>query len=187
MAYLIALLPTILCPLVMGLLMWLMMRQQPTNQPSEHQSSQPDQSAMQPVPAAGVTSPMHRPRSFFRMPHLCLNWKVLAGLALLGVGIWIVAPQAALFILPFLLIAACPLSMLLMMRGMQGSQFATSSVNRPAPATRLTEGEQLAQLRTEQLLIAQKIAHLEADRDCAAEREQAAGRTPSPVEAKAQV
>ncbi len=40
MAYLIALLPTILCPLVMGLLMWLMMRQQPTNQPSEHQSSQ---------------------------------------------------------------------------------------------------------------------------------------------------
>ncbi len=185
MAYLIALLPTILCPLVMGLLMWLMMRQQPTNQPSEHQSSQPDQSAMQPVPAAGVTSPMHRARSFFRMPQLCLNWKVLGGLALVGVAIWIVAPQAALFILPFLLIAACPLSMLLMMRGMQGNQCATSSVSRPAPATTLSEGEQLAQLRTEQLLITQKIAHLEAEHDGAAEKEHAAGRTLAPVEAKA--
>ena len=56
---------------------------------------------------------------------MCLNWKVLAGLAVVGVGIFLVAPGLALAALPLLLLAACPLSMLLMMKsmgGMQGTQ-----------------------------------------------------------------
>ena len=50
--------------------------------------------------------------------HLCLNWKVLVALAALGVGIWILAPQLILSALPLLILAACPLSMLVMMVGM---------------------------------------------------------------------
>lgn len=188
MAYLIALLPTILCPLIMGLMMWLMMRHQPSNEISEHQPSQHAQPSMQPVPAADATSAMHRARSLFRMPHLCLNWKVIGGLALLGLGTWIMAPQVALFVLPLLLIVACPLSMLFMMRGMQGSHCATSSAKTSTPSTTLTETEQLVQLRTEQMMIAQKIARLEAEHDRAADSDHAVGSTPSPVQVvKAQV
>lgn len=51
---------------------------------------------------------------------MCLNWKVLAGLGAVGVGVYLVAPGLAAAALPLLLLAACPLSMLLMMKGMQG-------------------------------------------------------------------
>lgn len=48
----------------------------------------------------------------------CLNWKVLTGLAVVAAGIWIVQPKLIGAALPLLLLAACPLSMLLMMGGM---------------------------------------------------------------------
>lgn len=54
------------------------------------------------------------------MLKMCLNWKVLGGLAAVGIGIWIVAPGALANLLPLLLLAACPLSMMFMMRGMGG-------------------------------------------------------------------
>ena len=47
----------------------------------------------------------------------CLNWKVIGVLAALGVGIYLVAPGAAAAV-PLLVLAVCPLSMLLMMRAM---------------------------------------------------------------------
>lgn len=50
---------------------------------------------------------------------MCLNWKVLAGLAAVGAGILLVAPKVALSALPLLLLAACPLSMLFMAWGMR--------------------------------------------------------------------
>lgn len=48
----------------------------------------------------------------------CLDWRVLSGLAVVGVGVYLVAPGLLLAVLPLLLAAACPLSMLLMMRAM---------------------------------------------------------------------
>ncbi len=46
---------------------------------------------------------------------MCFNKKVLAGLGAVGVGIFVLAsPSAAVRALPFLLMAACPLSMLVM-------------------------------------------------------------------------
>ena len=59
------------------------------------------------------------------MLKMCLNWRVLAGLAAVGVGIYVFAPSLALAAAPFLLMAACPLSMLLMMRGMGNMQQGT--------------------------------------------------------------
>ena len=55
-----------------------------------------------------------------RMLRMCLNWKVLAGLAIVGGGIYAFAPGPAAAALPVLLLAACPLSMLFMMKAMQG-------------------------------------------------------------------
>ena len=53
-----------------------------------------------------------------RLFGLCLNWKVIAGLAIAALGVWVLAPQLLAAALPVLILAACPLSMLLMMRGM---------------------------------------------------------------------
>lgn len=53
---------------------------------------------------------------------MCFNWKVLAGLGVVGVGLYVVNPGLVLGALPFLLLAACPLSMLLMGKSMGGMQ-----------------------------------------------------------------
>src|SRR5260221_13876157 len=53
-----------------------------------------------------------------RLFGLCLNWKVIAGLAIVALGVWVLAPQLLAAALPVLILAACPLSMLLMMRAM---------------------------------------------------------------------
>lgn len=49
----------------------------------------------------------------------CFNWKVLAALAVAGVGLFLINPTLALAALPLLLFAACPLAMFFMMRNMQ--------------------------------------------------------------------
>lgn len=84
---------------------------------------------------------------------MCVNWKVVAGLVVAGAGIWIAKPGLIGAALPLLLLAACPLSMLLMMRGMGhqrvGQPYAAS---RPvsagqSPPTGLARDKELAELR----------------------------------------
>jgi len=50
----------------------------------------------------------------------CYDWRVLTALAGAGVGIYLIAPGLLAAALPILLLAACPLSMLLMMKAMSG-------------------------------------------------------------------
>lgn len=83
---------------------------------------------------------------------VCFDWRVLAGLAAVGVGIAFLAPKLALGALPLLLLAACPLSMLLMMVTMNGmGQRSATSTRRQLKGTTassvLSRSEQLAQLR----------------------------------------
>ena len=52
----------------------------------------------------------------------CFNPKVLGGLALTALAVYLVAPGASSALLPLLVMAACPLSMVLMMRAMSGGQ-----------------------------------------------------------------
>jgi len=52
----------------------------------------------------------------------CLNWKVIGGLGVVALGVWALAPNLIGAALPLLVFAACPLAMLLMMRGMRGMQ-----------------------------------------------------------------
>lgn len=95
---------------------------------------------------------------------MCINWKVLVGLAVVGVGVWAVAPQVIGAVAPLLFLAVCPLSMLLMMKGMGamgGGAHSPQSAQPHAPVTD-DRAAQLADLKARQEAIAREIAHLEA-------------------------
>lgn len=66
---------------------------------------------------------------------MCFDPRVLGGLAVVGLGIWLVAPQLIAPALPILLVLVCPLSMLFMARMMSGSMKDASTLS---PADRLT-------------------------------------------------
>lgn len=67
---------------------------------------------------------------------MCFNKKVIVGLAVVAVGVVIAAPDLLLRALPLLILAACPLSMVLMMRGMGGNGGACDRNNGgPEPDT----------------------------------------------------
>jgi len=93
-----------------------------------------------------------------------LNWKVLAVLGAAGVGIYLVASNLVAAALPFLLWAACPLSMLLMMKVMQGGQGEAHGQQAPQEGgAGLTREEQIARLRRQQERLADQIGALERD------------------------
>lgn len=106
---------------------------------------------------------------------MCLNWKVLGGLVAVGVGVWAVAPNLIGQAVPLLLVAACPLSMLFMMRGMgdmgggqvPGQPRQTMLATAPAeqrPAGSLAELKaRSAELQARHARIAREIARLEAE------------------------
>src|SRR2546422_10336053 len=52
---------------------------------------------------------------------MCFNRKVLAGLAAVAAGILLFQPRLIGSALPLLVAAACPLGMIVMMRGMSGA------------------------------------------------------------------
>jgi Protein of unknown function (DUF2933) len=112
-----------------------------------------------------------------KMLRACLNWKAIAVLALLGLGIWSVAPKLLAAALPVLVLAACPLSMLLMMRGMQGQEGSRLDAEErrrriaPSPEVRLAE------LKAEQEAIDREIAWLEQQSEPPAPGPGARGRS----------
>ena len=65
------------------------------------------------------------------MLKMCLNWKVLAGLAAVALGIYALAPGAFAAAAPLLLLAACPLSMLVMMKMMNTGSAASRDAGSP--------------------------------------------------------
>ncbi len=106
-----------------------------------------------------------------RIGRFCIDWKVVAGLAAVAVGLFLFQPRLFTAALPVLLVAACPLSMLLMMWGMRGmAQRAPTPIPAPQPVVdQLTPHEQIAGLRSQlsdlqsaQLAITDQIRSLEA-------------------------
>jgi hypothetical protein len=172
MQYILSWLPVLACPVGMGLMMWFMMRGNKQQTPGEvDQARMPTDSQ----PLAVAESPTMPPRraSTFNLLGMCLNWKVLGGLAVVALLVLLLAPQFIWAALPILLIAACPLSMLFMMRGMSGRGNATAS--QPAHmqgdqfSAGLTRDERLAELQShmssmqaEQEDIARQIAEMES-------------------------
>ena len=174
MQYILSLLPLLACPVGMGLMMWLMMRTGKEQTPSDASPQQEDRRVAAPL-ATPLTStslsPQHTSplKAIWDCVQMCLNWKVLAGLAVVGVIILVVAPRLVLAALPLLLVAACPLSMLFMMRGMSKSGSQGASQGSPSPAVDLTHDEQLAELRSrllsvqaEQEAITRQMAEIES-------------------------
>jgi len=172
MQYILSLLPLLACPVGMGLMMWFMMRGNKQQTPDEVDQARM-QMYKQPRAKASPPTMAEAPKraSTFNLLGMCLNWKVLAGLAAVGLLVLVVAPQFIGVALPLLLVAACPLSMLFMMRGMSGNGIAnqTASQTTQLPAGGSTRDEQLAELQSrlssvqaEQAAIARHIAEIES-------------------------
>lgn len=120
METILRLLPVLACPIMMGLLIWAMSRNNTNNTTATatDMNVQRAQGVQEPYRAtAANASPF---RSVVDMIKCCLNPKVLAGLAVVGVGVLVIAPNLAASVLPLLVVLACPLSMLFMMRAMRG-------------------------------------------------------------------
>lgn len=77
---------------------------------------------------------------------LCFDKRVIAGLAAVAVAVLVFAPNLFGAALPLLVLVACPLSMLVMMRMMSGSQDADSCA---AGRSARSEENEIAQLRAE--------------------------------------
>ena len=175
MQYILSLLPLLAWPVGMGLMMWFMMRGNKQQTPDEVDQARM-QTYKQPRAVAEPPTMAEAPKraSTFNLLGMCLNWRVLTGLAVVALLVLVVAPQFIWAALPILLVAACPLSMLFMMRGMSGNGNATAS--QPAqmqgdqlPVAGVTRDEHLAALKsrlssmqTEQETLAHQIAEMES-------------------------
>ena len=79
---------------------------------------------------------------------MCWNKKVVIGLIGAAVVVYFVAPGSVGSALPILLLAACPLSMVLMMKAMTGAKATTPETSEGAPPDRSTSDE-ISRLRAE--------------------------------------
>ena len=75
----------------------------------------------------------------------CLNWKVIGSLAAAVGVVALVAPGALSSVLPFAVVLACPLSMVLMMGAMSGG----SRDRRDSAPAQPADAAELEQLRAE--------------------------------------
>jgi hypothetical protein len=76
---------------------------------------------------------------------MCINRKVVGGLAGVGLVVLLVAPGAVVGMLPLLIMAACPLSMMFMMRTKSAPEASLTS----AAAEQSPAGDEVARLRAE--------------------------------------
>src|SRR6266852_6112444 len=111
---------------------------------------------------------------------MCLNWRVLGGLALVALVVLVAAPSLAARALPLLLVAVCPLSMVAMMWAMRGNKAGPDlgAAEQTVPSVPESVSEptlsdlhsELADVHAQQERLARKILELEASatRDSAA-------------------
>lgn len=95
-----------------------------------------------------------------------LGRMALPALAATGVGIYALAPGVATGVLPYALLAACPASMLLMMKYMHGGQGTRQGTPQGTPREDRAGPEQeesLARLKAQQAALDEKIGALERE------------------------
>lgn len=96
------------------------------------------------------------------MLKMCLNWKVVAGLAAIGLAIWAVAPGFVAAALPILVLAACPLSMLAMGVAMAKGHGTAERQQAPAGASETPAlRQELEAVRAREAALAARIRALE--------------------------
>ena len=171
MQYILSLLPALACPVGMGLMMWFMMR---GNKDSAKSGANQAPIDIYNQPLADIHESPER-ASLLKMLFMCLNWKVVAGLAVVALAVVVVAPQYIWAALPLLIVAACPLSMLFMMRGMHGMSTKSPAPGIPHDAQLPELQSRLTSLQADQEVITGQIAELERTHETAmAEGETAA-------------
>lgn len=112
------------CPVGMGLMMWFMMRTGKEQRPSDatvQREGRQRAFTLESAPRSSThpSSPSPSPlNAIWNCLQMCLNWKVLVGLAIAAALVGIVAPQFFWVAIPLLVVLACPLSMIGMMRSM---------------------------------------------------------------------
>lgn len=95
----------------------------------------------------------------------CADWRVLATFVAIGAGVAVFAPNLIGAAIPFLLVAACPLSMLVMMRTMAGHPADPSpepvpgSDDRPSQLRARLASTRLEQERLERELALAETSH----------------------------
>lgn len=85
---------------------------------------------------------------------MCLDRRVLIGLGVAAVGIWIFAPQYIAGALPLLVVLVCPLSMVAMALMMRGSM---------SSGPKATPEQRLADLELQRAALAKQIAATRAE------------------------
>lgn len=97
-----------------------------------------------------------------KMLRACYDWRVITALAAIGGGVVLFAPGLIGAALPLLIVAVCPLSMVLMMKSMGGHDQNASPA---AAAQQVDRAEQLrtelAASRREQQRLARELQDLE--------------------------
>ena len=151
MQYILSLLPVLVCPVGMGLMMWLVMRMgkeqtPPSASPKEVESPIEPSTAMRASPPPLPSQSPSPLKVIWECMQMCLNWKVLVGLAVIAIGIGVAAPQLFFGALPVLLVLACPISMLFMMGRMGKRQSRVRGESASCPACQEEPGEQEREL-----------------------------------------
>ncbi len=124
-------LPALACPLIMGLMMWVMSRQGKDNTQASAQPRQISNMISPDLPPVALSTRlqlMNGVKKAYSLVSCCLNWKVLTGIAVVGVGVWLFAPTSLGAAVPVLIALLCPVSMFLMMRNMNKN---SSCANEP--------------------------------------------------------
>lgn len=93
----------------------------------------------------------------------CYDWRVITALAAVGGGVVLFAPGLIGAALPLLIVAVCPLSMMIMMKTMGGHDQNASPAADAQPIDRAEQiRTELAASRREQLRLARELEDLEA-------------------------
>ena len=93
MQYILSLLPVLACPLGMGLMMWLMMRQGKEHTPPDAATQWKGRSEERPLATTVTSTPISSQhtsplKAIWDCVQMCLNWKVLVVLAVVGLAVW---------------------------------------------------------------------------------------------------
>lgn len=112
---------------------------------------------------------------------MCYDWRVLTALAVLGVGIFLVAPGIAVAALPLLILAACPLSMIIMMKSMGGHQASATEAAVEPPTG--AGSDRVAALRGELAELGRRQERLAAELAAVDAAESRQGAAPAEVAA----
>lgn len=89
------------------------------------------------------------------------DWRIIGGLVAIGASVSLLAPSMVAAAIPLLIVAACPVSMVVMMRSMGTRETHPSPSSDYSGDRRRQLQDQLSAKRLEQLQLEQEVARLE--------------------------